>query len=185
MEKVLWLIDGEYARKGSAGYGFKLDYIKLKSSIERLIGTSISSSYFYSCFAEGETGLNGFHYALERPAPWGPAITMKLMQLKNAVSHCRSCGQSEARKVQKGVDVELGLHLVEEGKNFDTVVLLAGDADFAGAVRRVKAAGKRVVIVGFSRTISAEFQALADQVILLDPISRFISRTNFPRTFAS
>lgn len=187
MEKnrVLWLIDGEYSRKGSAGHGFKIDFLKLKHSIERILQLRIHSSFYYSCFAEGESDLNPFHRSLERPAPHGPAIAMRLTHLKRAVSHCRDCGQREMKKVQKGVDVELALHLVDEGRNFDTIVLFAGDADFAGAVQRVRNAGKRVVIVGFSNTVSREFEAIADQIILLDPIAKFIARSSYPRAFAS
>lgn len=63
---------------------------------------------------------------------------------------------------EKGVDVWLALEAYERThlKNFDVVVLIAGDADFVPLVRKLTALGSRVMLVGWDleRVVDGEVQ---------------------------
>lgn len=74
--------------------------------------------------------------------------------------------------VEKESDVELALTMVDEARAdaYDIAILVASDADFAPAVRRVRALGKRVVWAHFGphTHIKALTRAGAEPLLLTD-----------------
>lgn len=71
------------------------------------------------------------------------------------------------RRVQKGVDVQLGVNLVvgSVDRLFDIAILVAGDADFVPAVEEAKRRGVMVVVVGHESSFSPDLQAASDRAI--------------------
>ncbi len=66
-------------------------------------------------------------------------------------------------------DMELALDiLLDAAPNLDVVVLVSGDGDFTSLVKRVKAMGPRVEVIGFPRTTAKSLVGAADHFQPLD-----------------
>lgn len=64
---------------------------------------------------------------------------------------CHSCGKEDYRLTEKGVDIGLGVKMVEDKLlNIETTfVLISSDTDLLPAVRSVRKNGGKVIYVGF------------------------------------
>ncbi len=65
-------------------------------------------------------------------------------------------------------DMELALDILDAAPRLDVVVLVSGDGDFTSLVKRVKAMGPRVEVVGFPRTTAKSLVEAADEYHPLD-----------------
>jgi uncharacterized LabA/DUF88 family protein len=65
-------------------------------------------------------------------------------------------------------DMELALDILDAAPRLDVVVLVSGDGDFTSLVKRVKAMGPRVEVVGFPRTSAKSLVEAADEYHPLD-----------------
>ncbi len=76
-----------------------------------------------------------------------------------------------ATPYEKGVDVRLATDMLVHAarNNYDTAILVSGDADFADMVQAVKDWGKNVKIVLFGRDGSRVLRDVADRIIEVDP----------------
>ncbi len=74
---------------------------------------------------------------------------------------------SQTFSTQKGVDMDLGTTLAINAyrDQFDTAILITGDADFAVAAKKVKATGKQVVGVTFSNETGRRTRATAKNLV--------------------
>lgn len=73
---------------------------------------------------------------------------------------------------EKGIDVRLATDMLTHAfrDNYDTAILVSGDADFADAVQAVKDLGRNVEIALFgSANASRRLRDVADEVIALSP----------------
>lgn len=77
-------------------------------------------------------------------------------------------------RVAKGVyewkgdfDVELTMDVMDNLREFETMILLSGDSDFAPITRRVKEHDKRVIVISAKHHISKELIQLSDKYINL------------------
>ena len=77
-------------------------------------------------------------------------------------------------RVTKGVyewkgdfDVELTMDAMDNIQEFDTVVLLSGDSDFAPIINRMKEIGKKVIVMSSKNHVSRELIKLSDKYINL------------------
>lgn len=77
----------------------------------------------------------------------------------------------DSRPRQKGVDVSLATGMLMHAfrGNYDTAILVSGDADFADAVQAVKDMGRNVEIALFDVGSSRVLRDVADVVIPLNP----------------
>lgn len=64
------------------------------------------------------------------------------------------------------LDIELSLDVLDTMKDFDTLVLLSGDSDFAPVLKRVKKHKKRVIVMSSKKHVSKELLELAKYVNL-------------------
>ena len=55
---------------------------------------------------------------------------------------CKTCGQENGIPRQKKVDILIATRLIERSMEVDTLVLIAGDADFVPAIDVAKKKGK-------------------------------------------
>jgi uncharacterized protein (TIGR00288 family) len=65
-------------------------------------------------------------------------------------------------------DVGMAIDAVRISENLDTIVLVSGDGDFVPLVEYLKAKGKQVEVIAFSRTTSTRLKEAADEFIDLD-----------------
>lgn len=77
--------------------------------------------------------------------------------------------QRGATMVEKGVDVMLAVDLVTRAykDNYDTAIIVSGDADFYPALQAAKDVGKQVEVAAFDTNISGEAARVADLHIRL------------------
>lgn len=77
--------------------------------------------------------------------------------------------QRGSTMVEKGVDVMLAVDLVTRAykDNYDTAIIVSGDADFYPALQAAKDVGKQVEVAAFETNISAEAARVADLHIKL------------------
>ena len=75
-------------------------------------------------------------------------------------------------RVEKGIDIALATDLVSLAweNAFDTAVIVSGDSDFLEAIRRVKQKGRKVEIVAFNASFSADKKTAGDRTVILDDI---------------
>lgn len=70
----------------------------------------------------------------------------------------------------KGDDIFLALDMIEDcyNDNFDRVILISGDGDFAELLKRVKRKGKEIEICYFERCVSSILLKKADRIRLIN-----------------
>ncbi|MBI4284647.1 MAG: NYN domain-containing protein [Chloroflexi bacterium] len=76
---------------------------------------------------------------------------------------------------EKGVDISLATDMLVHGfrDNYDTVILVAGDNDYVGALQAVKDSGKHVEVALFGKEqTSRQLRIVADKVITIN--ARFL-----------
>ncbi len=73
--------------------------------------------------------------------------------------------------IQKGVDTLIATDMVSMAfqHHYDIAFLVSGDGDLAPAAEAVKAAGKQIIVVAFSRSRSSALGQAADDEVVLSP----------------
>jgi uncharacterized LabA/DUF88 family protein len=74
------------------------------------------------------------------------------------------------RKEQKEVDVAMACEMVVHAlrDHYDVAVVVSGDRDFVPAIQHVQAAGKRVELAAFEKSVSKAIMVVADKFYDLD-----------------
>ena len=67
---------------------------------------------------------------------------------------------------KNNLDIELAFEMVETKEKYQTAILISGDGDFAVPIKRIKKAGKRIIVMSTRGHISIELLALAKYVDL-------------------
>lgn len=168
-DRLLLIIDGGYFQKGQQEHGMDLDIESLLAFVQRLTGSAIEHAYYYDS-APHDTA---FHRALRRLQIRVESRPLKTLPVRCPNARCAYSRQPIERTVQAGVDVAIATKILTMAceDQYDTLVLLAGDGDFADAVQYVKERRrKRVVVCGFSNSISNRLLPYAERggVVALD-----------------
>ena len=133
--------------------GWRVDYKKLKEYFEK--ECNLRGIYFYT----GHVGANSKQESF-------------LKKLKSFGYHVRS---KEVKRIRvsrsaftwKGnLDVELTIDVLKNLNDFETLILLSGDSDFAPLLDTVKQAGKRVIVASTKGHIAKELLDRAKYVNL-------------------
>jgi nijmegen breakage syndrome protein 1 len=171
MTQCIWIIDGAYLFSATPG---KLDYLKLKKSLEQLNDSELYESYFLNSSPDPGTDTSSSFYTwLKSAPPRGPKMRVQLYQLKRMSVVCPTCSSQFERPVQKGVDVAIATLMIKLAVQnlYDRLILSAGDGDFEDAISYVKSnLHKEIWLAGFYSSVSADLQSYADKVIWLDDI---------------
>lgn len=191
-KKCLWLIDGGYIYNAqrSIGYGYNLDYLKLRSKIEKT--NAIWRAYYLnSTPSERSEGLDHFHNWLRSGPPDGPKIITKLYELKTVKAdsaycqgcqrmvevECSQCSQRQiAKQQQKGVDVGLATLALTHLEKYDALLLSSGDSDLLDAIEFLSEQGKRIVLLVFRNGVSTELQCRADEILWVDEFAEEVAK---------
>lgn len=133
--------------------GWRVDYKKLKAYFE--LECDLKCIYFYT----GRVGANHKQEEfLKRLETYGYQVRAK------EVKRIRISRSSFEWK--GNLDVELTIDVIKNLANFDTLVLLSGDSDFAPLLDTVKAAGKRVIVMSTKGHVAKELLDRAKYVNL-------------------
>ncbi|HXU21062.1 MAG TPA: NYN domain-containing protein [Verrucomicrobiae bacterium] len=168
-KRAIWIVDAAYLLKASPG---KFDYLKLKVLLAGENGGEFTEAYYFNSTPNPPTdGQDAFHTWLKFAPPKGPKMRVQLYKLKNVSTRCSSCGKTDIREVQKGVDVGIATLILKLAarNQYERLVLSAGDGDFEDAIDYVKSGQqKEIWIAGFQNSVSADLQSYADRVVFLD-----------------
>jgi uncharacterized LabA/DUF88 family protein len=175
--RTIWIVDGAYVFSAAPG---KVDYVKLKTELEKLNGGAFYESYYLNSTQESPTEAEqSFHTWLKTAPPQGPQMRVQLYKLKYLRVKCPQCATPFDRHVQKGVDVGIATLMIRLATQnlYDRLVLSAGDGDFEDAISYVKSdLHKEIWISGFTNTVSADLQSYADKVIWIESFWKHIER---------
>lgn len=164
MEKVAVFIDGPNLFWGMSDYSrsLKINYMKF---VDKLVGDrSLLRAYFYCSHPvpipeEQKKFFDNLQFN---------GIQVVGMPLKK-VTEQRT---KKTYYVEKGEDVALVTDMLTLAFEhaYDTAIIVSGDADFIGAIEKIKYKGKRVEVVSFKNSLSGELRRVADKLVLLDDI---------------
>lgn len=141
--RVYVFIDAANILYSQQTLGWRVDYQKLKKYFER--ECDLKGIFFYTGNV-GENHKQGLF--LEKLKSFGYQVTAK-----------------EVKRIQVGrntyewkgnLDVELTIDVIKNLSNFDTLVLMSGDSDFAPLLDTVRASHKRVIVMSTKGHISRE-----------------------------
>ena len=182
-----WFVDGAYALEAwdKLRTNHKMDYIKLRSELERNAGEQISDAYFFnSAKEEDNQPRDNFHKILERAYPYGAGMKVRLYWLSrkplywpermggSPVLHPNTQEQY-ILTTQKAVDVALASYLIRSfiELSWDKLYLFAGDGDFYEPLHYlVKDRNVDLKIIGSGRSINEKLEGLASRIFELDMI---------------
>jgi len=136
--------------------GWKISYEKLKQYFRDECGDNLGKMFVYTATDSQRPQQKKFLDMLE--------INGYILRTKEV----------KKIRVTKGVyewkgdfDVELSMDALDNLQNFDTMVLLSGDSDFAPIIKRMKENNKQVIVMSAKHHISKELIHLSDKYINL------------------
>ena len=166
--KVMFFIDGSNIFWGLKHYRQKtqqkvgLDYGKL---VNHLADARVIRARNYYCSQPPVLGASQAKFLDWLRKSEISVIPKTLKQRVNPLD-------GRARNVEKGVDVALVTDLLSLAweKAYDDAVLVSGDADYTGAVEKVRGKGNWVEVVAWHDSLSRELKNAASKVIYIDDI---------------
>lgn len=123
--------------------GWRVDYVRLKKYFEE--ECDLRGIYFYT----GRVGDN------ERQNAFINRLT-KMGYIVKAKEVKRIRISKDAYEWKGNLDVELTIDVLGNIQNFDTLVLMSGDSDFAPLLDTVKAQHKRVIVMSTKGHVAKE-----------------------------
>ncbi len=154
-DRIVILIDGNNILMGAHKMGFRVDYARLVDVLKS--DDKLIRAYFFD-------GLD------VNPDPKKEAFLDALRSHGITVMTRPLRYRSDGSRYQKGVDVALATELLAlclQGA-CDTAIIVSGDADYAHAIDRVKATGKKVYCASWKASLSKDLRQVADRIIILD-----------------
>lgn len=98
---------------------------------------------------------------------------------------CKKCGHRDLRMQEKGVDVGIAVDMVVDAlqNGVERLVLISSDTDLLPAIKVARAAGAKVVYVGFSNKTTKAIVAEADETEIIrdQEIIEAFDKLNPPR----
>src|SRR3989338_1111274 len=141
--RVYVFIDAANILYSQQTLGWRVDYQKLKKYFER--ECDLKGIFFYTGNV-GENHKEGLF--LEKLKSFGYQVTAKEVK---RIQVCRNTYEWKGN-----LDVELTIDVIKNLSNFDTLVLMSGDSDFAPLLDTVKTSNKRVIVMSTKGHISRE-----------------------------
>jgi len=165
--RVMIFIDGSNLHWGMKAYNrenrtnLKIDYSKLVSLL--LKGRSLVRVMYYC----------------SKPVPPGRTSQIKFLDylrsveiqvIEKPLKTRYDPVSNSSRYVEKGVDVALATDLIGMAWEdaYDVAVIVSGDSDYVGAVRKVMSKGRNVEVASFRRSLSRELKNAALTKMILD-----------------
>jgi uncharacterized LabA/DUF88 family protein len=175
-DRRYWLIDAQCIFQPALERGLKIDYRRMREWLERN-GPIVQGYYVDGVPDQVSEPQRRFHRWLKMGAPVGPQLQTRLHPLKKESVTCPQCSHEFERLRQKGVDVDvvtLALTLIDR---YDTLLLSVGDGDYQDTLEFIRnTRNKRIEVVAFRGTVSADLQAVADRIHWLDDVVEHVTR---------
>ncbi len=141
--RVCIFIDAANILYSQQTLGWKVDFQKLKQYFAK--ECDLKGIHFYT----GSVGANDKQQKfLEKLKYYGYQVTAKEVK--------RIRVSRNTFEWKGNLDVELTIDVIKNLNNFDTLVLLSGDSDFAPLLDTVKQAGKRAIVMSTKGHVSKE-----------------------------
>ena len=147
-----------------------IDLANIVKTCECMDGAEVDYNQMVEQLANGRT-LRGKYVFDSSPCNGENRLHNKLRRLGFRVMN----GCMLENNIQKGVDVELACTMMRHAfqNDFDTAILVSGDADFISVIRSVQGMGKCVEVASFSASMSHHLKASGDSHIILDSLPIF------------
>ncbi len=159
-------IDAGYILELSKLMNRRIDFLKLSN--ELTTGTDRIKTIFYDSLPiQGTTLGNSLYSARQR-------FHSKLRSLKDFEVKLGRLQQINEKFVQKGVDMRLGIDLVQMSmkKQIDKAIIITADSDFEYAVEKAQESGVKVFLAYFpiSKINSKFLKSVNDRIPLTDDL---------------
>ena len=151
--KVYVFIDAANILYSQQTLGWRVDYKKLKQYFEK--ECDLCAIYFYTGRVGDNHKQNAFIAKLETIGYKVKAKEVKRIKISRS-----------AYEWKGNLDVELTIDVLANIQNFETLVLMSGDSDFAPLLDSVKKSGKRVLVISTKGHISKELLERAKYINL-------------------
>ncbi len=159
--RVFVFIDAANILYSQQTLGWRVDYKKLKEYFEK--ECNLKAIYFYTGRVGENNKQNSFIKKLE-----GLGYIVKAKEVK------RIKISKDAYEWKGNLDVELTIDVLANLANFDTLILMSGDSDFAALLDTVKMREKRVLVMSTKGHVSKELLDRA-KYINLNKIREYIA----------
>ena len=159
--KVYVFVDAANILYSQQTLGWRVDYKKLKEYFEK--ECDLKAVYFYTGRVGENHKQNSFLKKLEH---FGYVVKAKEVK--------RIKVSKSAYEWKGNLDVELAIDVLGNVNNFDTIILMSGDSDFAPLLDAVKVQHKRALVMSTKGHISRELLTRA-KYINLKKLKNFIS----------
>ena len=162
-DRVFVFIDAANILYSQQKLGWRVDYKQLKEYFGR--EGKLKGVYFYTGRVGDNQKQNSFIEKLTKLGYIVKAKEVKRIRLSSSTYEWKG-----------NLDVELTIDVLANLNNFDTLILMSGDSDFASLLDTVKSNGKRVLVMSTKGHISKELlerakyiniQKLRDQIKFL------------------
>jgi len=163
--KILVVIDAANLESAIQSLNFWIDYVKLRDLFakDRLVEIR---DY---CVRHNTNNQNKFFAFLKKN---GYKLITKPLKIIKAP-------EIESGDVRKAnFDVEIAVDVLEMINKFDTLVLFSGDSDFDYLVRKLRAKGKKVLVISTKHHISKELIESGNKYIDIKKLRNLIERKN-------
>ncbi|CEG39639.1 NYN domain, limkain-b1-type [Plasmopara halstedii] len=170
------IIDGSYAMIGARDLGGKIDYTKLRATLEELSSNQFGDCWFFDqspSASRAYSAMTTEYHMLKFAPPDGPQFQVSLFPMKKYSCHCKRCGFNFTQNVQKGVDNGIATKILSLAyENIcDRFVLFAGDGDFYSSLSLVRnVLRKEIWVMGYRGKLSGDLQQLASRVLWMDDL---------------
>lgn len=161
--RVYVFIDAANILYSQQTLGWRVDYQKLKLYFEK--ESNLGAIYFYTGRVGDNNKQNSFIQKLETLGYKVKAKEVRRIRISR-----------NAYEWKGNLDVELTIDVLANIENFDTLILMSGDSDFAPLLDSVKKVGKRVLVMSTKGHISKELldrakyinlKKLKDELVLI------------------
>jgi len=161
--KILVVIDAANLESSVKSLGWWIDYLKLRNlfNAQKLVGI------WDYCVAHNTNNQNKFFTFLKKNG-------YKLITKPLKIIKAPEIERGDVRKAN--FDVEITIDVLEILDKFDTLVLFSGDSDFDYLIHKLRAKGKRVVVISTKHHISKELIESSNKYIDLKKLRNLIER---------
>lgn len=143
-------IDGNNLKKTAQGLELEIDWKALKSELFELgQGTAAQLKYY--------TGVHN------RPSPRQKQHLSHLQDLNYQTTLCPIANRGNGKCKTIGDDLAICMDAMEDVKTGDRVILVSGDGDFTGLVKKLIARGAKVTVIGGSDSTNYSIKNLLKQ----------------------
>ena len=164
-------IDGANMFYAQKKLGWSFDWMKIKNYLEK--DREVIELKYYVGVKEDDEEMQKYLKYLN--AIGFDAFTKPLKKIK--INNYILSNTYKANYVYKAnFDVEITADILLDKSRFDDIILFSGDSDFRYLVKKLKDAGKKVVVYSSRKTIAWELKLECSNLVYLEDVKEQIKR---------